>query len=612
MKFILYILVIFLLVLSLPIYAQDASINASVDKRVISSNEELTLTIELKVSSGNPPEPKMPELTDFQVTGRYTSSSQSMVFSNGTLERTISKTYTLTLLPNKTGKLNIPRIQMIFNGQTYQTDPIQIEVGTGQAPPPPRSRGGMPQEPDSSFDQGNKQDVFLDGKADKDEVYVGEQFLFTLGLYRASNLPSLQGQFSQLPKFEGFRKTDLDPVDRRVNYGGRVYDVREWQFSLIPVTSGQYKIDQAVLPCQADDFAMSFFSRGRPKRFQLTSDPLTINVLPLPDAGKPADFSGAVGTYTITSVVDKNNVKENEAITLKIELAGRGDLSSAKDPVIKELPEFSMYQSKSETKSNIVDNTLHTQKTYDYVLVPETSGNYTLEPIKFSFFDTALKQYKTITTDKINFTISPGKKTDKGNDSLVVSSAPEGKDVKLLKKDIGFIKPDMQVLKDYKISIFDPSVLSINLLPVLLLVGGIIFKKKSTRLKTDIGYARSLRAEKFARKRLKESEKFIDKDGENNFPTLITNAITEFIADKLNISAKGLTINDIEVKLEELELSREMILKIIDSLNECDLLKFSPATSSKVQREKIYNDVKEIMITLEKHFSELSRNNKKR
>jgi len=597
-----------LVFLSSSLYAQEASINASVDKRILNSNEELTLTIEIQVSSGRAPEPKIPELEDFEVTGRYTSSSQSMIFANGRLERTISKTYTLTLFPLKTGKLTIPRIQMRHRGEIYKTSPIQIEVLPSQAPMPKRAE---PEEPTETYDYGNVREAFLKGKVDKKEVYVGEQFLYTLSLYRLTNLP-LQGQFSSLPQFEGFRKTDLEPVDKRIFLNGRAYDVREWTFSLIPVSSGEYTIEEAVLPCQVDDFSFSFFYRSRRRRYRLTSEPITVKVLPLPEAGKPPDFSGAVGNFTISSYVDKNKLKVNEALSLKIEIAGRGDLSSAKDPVFPALPEFSIYESKNELKSNISGKTFHTLKTYEYVLVPEKAGKYILEPIRFAYFDTSKKRYRTIKTEPISLIIAPGKKKTSEGKPFFAGKALSKKSITLKNKDIRFIKPDVEILKDYTINPKDPIILAINILPLLLLVGGIVYKKRATKLKMDVGYARSLRAEKHAKKRLKESSKYIQNDSENRFPTLITNAITEFIADKLNISAKGLTINDIETRLEDLSLPKEIIAKITDTINECDFFRFSSTSSKKEEREKIYNDAKEIMIELERLFLKMAKKNNKR
>lgn len=605
-------LILFLSIFTLSdfLFSQEASISASVDKRLINSNEELTLTINIKVSSGDTPQPEIPEMIDFEITGRYTSSSQSMIFTNGRLERSVSKIYTLTLFPLKAGKITIPRIQIRKDGQVYKTDPIQIEVVNGQMP---SKRSVVPKEdPFQSVRTGNVMDAFLKSSSDKSDVYVGEQFLFTLGLYRLTSLQTLQGQFSKLPQFSGFRKTDLEPSDKRILINGRYYDVREWQFSLIPVTSGEYTIEEAVLPCQTDDFARSFFNRGKPRRFRLESDPVTIKVLPLPQMGKPGTFSGAVGEYTISSFVDKKSVKVNEAISLKVELSGRGDLTSAKDPVIIEPPEFSMYKSKCETDSKVSGNTLHTHSTYEFVLVPEKAGQYLLEPVSFSFFDTSLKKYRTIKSGAISLSVAPGKKKAAANDTLFIKTGQSKKDVRLIKSDINFIKPDAKILKNYKSKFMNPLILSINIFPLFLFLGSIIFKRRLTKLHDDVGYARSLRAEKLSRKRLKESSKYLEADPDNLFPINISNAITEFIADKLNISGKGLTINKIETKLDELNLPKENITRVVDVINECDLFRFSTISSTKEQRENIYEQSRDIMVTLERQFTNLEKNTKKR
>jgi len=590
------------------VYALDASISASVDKRVLQKNEQVTLTIVIKVSSGNPPQPQLPQLDDFKITGTYSSSYSGRTFINGRYERNISKTYTMTLLPLKAGKLTIPRIQINHKGQIYKTNPIQIEViQSGQQ----NQRGKSQQSNQNHQGIDNTEDAFLLSRVDKNEVYVGEQLIFSFSLYHLASMSMRQPQLSKPLNFEGFKKTELEPTGERIRLNGRIYDLREWKFSLIPVLSGEYKIDEVVLNCQTGDFARSFFYRTQPRKFLLSSNPVKITVKHLPIGSKPADFSGAVGNYTISSFVDKNKVKENEAISLKLEIAGRGDLSSAKDPVIPELPEFSIYKSKSDINTSVSGDSLQTLKTYEFALVPEKAGNYTFPPIKFSYFDTLNEKYKTIKTESFKFIITPGKKI-MSDDTLEQFASSRGKkSLKLLNQDIQFIKPDVVELKDKKLKILNPIFLLVNVFPLFLLIGGVLYKNRETKLKNDIGYARSLKAEKLAKKKLKESQEFLEKDSENLLPFHINKAITEFIADKLNISAKGLTIDQIEERLKDMAFEAEEVEPIVELLNDCDLFRYSSTSSTKEEREKIFNNTRELMISLERKFEEIKRNSKK-
>jgi hypothetical protein len=630
--FILILASILVIVILCPLVlrAQDASINANVDKRVVGQNEELTLTVEVKSSSGGVPEPQIPSMSDFQITGQYTSSSQSISITNGSMQRTVSKIYTLNLLPTKTGQLTVPPILINYQGREIKSNPIQIEVTQGggrRPPPPPQQRRQMQQNPFDLFDRESEdeednnsnnnnnnssgEDVYLKASTDKNKVYVGEQFLFSLGLYRKDNMPGLQGQFSKMPTFSGFKKTDIEPVDKRVSIGGTIYDVREWNFALIPVMSGEYTIDAAELPCQTDEFSGFFmFRRSGSRRFRLSSDPVKITVLPLPEAGKPDNFSGAVGSFTISASIDKSTVKENEAITLKMSIGGRGDLSSASDPVIPDLPGTTTYKSKSDIKTNVADKSIQSVKNYEYVLVPSASGDYTIGPINFSFFDSNKGSYRTISTNSYKIRVNPGDK--KGSEDQPYRGYTNVKQaVTMQNKDINFIRLDVTKLEDHDFSAKDPILWMLNGFPVLLFVGAIVFKKRSLKLQKDIGYARSIRADKFAKKRLDESAKHMKDDSENLFLSMINKAITEFIADKLNISAKGLTLDTFQSNLENTGLDKETLDTIINCLNECDTHRYSQTSSTLSDREKLYNRAKDIMVLLEKHFQGLKRNRKK-
>ncbi|MGH7452458.1 MAG: BatD family protein, partial [bacterium] len=313
------------LLVALPLQAQNVSITASVDKTHVGLNEDFTLIVEVFGDAG---EPKLPDMNAFSaLAGR--SSSQNIQIINGRMSS--SRTYQYTFFARAAGKFTINAVEVEVKDQIYKSQPIEIEIvqssSGGTAPQTPPGGRGQPGEPPPPNLEGN---LYLDAKVDRSRVFQNEPVVIRYKIYTRLNVSSYG--ISSAPNFSGFWVEEFpslqQPRTYRETIDGQTYLVAEIKkTALFPQSIGKKNLEPLVIECEVQtprprsrDLFDDFFNNPfgvRTSRLKVSSRPAEIEVLPLPEAGKPANFSGAVGNFSITASVDRAQVKTNEAITLK-------------------------------------------------------------------------------------------------------------------------------------------------------------------------------------------------------------------------------------------------------------------------------------------------------
>ncbi|MFQ5772639.1 MAG: BatD family protein, partial [bacterium] len=443
-----FLIGIFLLFGSNVLFAQNLAINAYVNRTQIGLDEQFELTVELTGSDANKaPQPDLPDIEDFAAF-IGTSSSQNIQIVNG--QMSVSKIYTHIFVATKEGKFQIPPIRLEFKGNTYTSSAIPIEIVKSRTPSPQKK----PSNPQSANDSEDLSELlFLKATVNKRSVYQNEPVVITYKIYTAVNVTSYG--ISQLPNTVGFWSEEFPTSNRPRLYNevvnGRQFRVAEIKkVALFPQGPGTKTLDPLKVDCEVQlprqrrrrdifdsFFDDPFFSR-RSVRRTIRSNPINIDILPLPEQGRPPDFSGAVGNFALSASVDKNSVKTNEAITLKIKISGTGNIKILPKPKVEFPSDFEVYDPKIKENIKRTGYQISGSKTFEYVLIPRFPGNQIIKPISFAYFDLGTKTYKRISTKTIEISVT------KGNDQFV--SAPIGaskEDVKFIGQDIRFIQMHM-------------------------------------------------------------------------------------------------------------------------------------------------------------------------
>jgi hypothetical protein len=590
----------FLLLLNQPSFSQDISFKASVDKTEVGLDDQITLTVSVSGNVKSIPQPTLPSLEGFTV---YSAGrSQNFVYSGGKISSSVTFNYILT--PRKEGKFTIGSAEIVLDGNTYRTNPIEVTVTGGAKPeeaPTPSSKESVQRT------ELQGKDLFIETVVDKKKAYVNEQVTLTFRFYQGARLFN-NPEYSP-PSLTGFWAEDLPP--RKQYYkviNGRQYFVQELKTALFPTAAGKQTIGPAELKCTVEDldrflnrdpFAMlnrdlmSLFRQGKPE--VLRSKPIEIEVLPLPEMGKPQNFKGTVGDFKLTVNVDKKEVEVGQPITLKMKISGAGNIKSVEEPAIPELRAFRIYNSGSSENVSKDNYLVGGTKTYEEVLIPKAQGKYTIPSLGFSFFDPKSKSYQTLRSEPILVTALPGAQTYPAEIAQLSQQ-----EIGLTAKDIRYIKISASELKNQGGSLYkSPLFLFFQLIPLLVLAISWRYQRQKEKLNSDIGYARLKRAHKLAKKRLGQAQKLSSPEKSKEFYCEVAKALIGYVGDKLNLPAYGLTKDRIELELSNRGVEKEKIDHLLKLLDSCDYARFAPGSSEVEEMKNFLSLVEKAIVDLE-------------
>jgi len=417
-------------------HADGPRMSAVVDKTSLTMNDNLTLTLTFSGQRVDVQRPNLPPVPGFRVT--FSGQSQNYSFINGAISSEVAYTYILE--PQAPGSYTIPAFSVPSGGETLSSDPISVQVLSAS------SRPSIPKETSRSDPvvEGAK-NIFVETVVDKRTPWVGESMVLRFRLY--NRLPLAGAPQYQPADTTGFLNEDIPPQKNyQAGRDGLNYQVTELTTALFPTAAGRYTIGSASLQVgvpqrsrSSDPFA-SFFddmmTQVRP--LTLRSDPISVTVRPLPDAGRPGGFRGDVGRYKITAKLDRAQASVHEPVTLTVTLSGEGNIKALSNPGLPVLSDFKVYETLTSLNISKEGDRLRGSKVFTTVLKPQASGDLKIPPFVFSFFNPETATYQTVQTSPLSLRVLPSDKA-----SPVLEGPTAFEDVQVLGQDIRFIKtPD--------------------------------------------------------------------------------------------------------------------------------------------------------------------------
>ncbi len=578
------LLVIFLLV-PLNIFATEINFVASIDRTTVGLGE--TFTLNVSVSGENiagVPAPKLPDLPDFNILGRSSSQSTNISFINGKMTQQTTINFIYTLSPKKLGKFTIGPCKIDYQGKTYETQAIEIEVvkGTTQATPPSTSK---PPSPSGSL-EGR---IFLLAIPSRRDVYMGEQINVEFYLYTQYDIDDLD--FSKLPSFNGFWSEPIYDAER-IRYQKKVYEGKTYYASLLktvslfPITTGNLTIEPMELVATVIKPPQDFFDFfGTAQRITIASKPITINVRPLPEENKPADFCGGVGSFTMNVRVDRDTSNQGEPVNLILKISGTGNIKLIDKPSLPTIPNLKILEPEIKLNLDKSSGIIKGIKEFRFPVIPQVDGEHIIPEIKISYFNPKTKNYEVLKSEKIKF-IATG--VVKGP---VVTDAGG---VKILGSDIRYIKCDKNNIKSES---DDASKFYLLLYPISVLLFGIAFlyHRHQSRLSQDRAYARRFMSGRQFKKRFKEVAMYLKKNDQKNFYGALSKAIINYLGDRFNLDTGALTTEQLKQELLNKGLNPELIEGLFEIVGKCDTIAYSPIAYTDLSMNELFEKTKKLM-----------------
>ncbi len=583
---------------------------------VVAVNEQFNVTFIIE-GEKSPSDFQWSVGDDFQlVWGPQRGSSSSIQIINGKRSSSHQTTFTYILIPKSTGTFQLPVATAMLSGDKISSNQASIQVvSDGGSSSQSSSQGGG-----QSSGSGNRQsatsgeipsgDLFMRLSLSRSEVVVGEPITATLKLYQRANVVGFEN--AKLPTFNGFWSQETYVPDniefKRESLDDKIYNTAVLRtYVLIPQKSGTITIDPSELVCvinvrvnnssSGSIFDQFFQDDYRQIRKRVTTPAVKVKVNPLP-AGQPASFGGGVGNFGISARLTSDNIKTHDAASLIITVSGRGNVALLEEPKVNFPPDFEVYDTKTTENTDKSTGSTSGSKSFEYPFIPRSHGDFTIDPVEYSYYDVNQGKYVTLKTEPMHIKVAKGKGGESST-AVAVSSGIERKDVKSLADDIRFIftgKPSLSSSGAF----FVGSILFWVLLSLLVLGASAVFLafRKVSAMRADVAGTKNRRATKMARKRLAQAGEYLDKNLYTAFYEELHKALLGFIADKLNMPLSELNKENISSRLAEGGVPEETATAFVGLIDDCEFARYSPQAGNEAMQAH-YSKAVELISTID-------------
>lgn len=523
---------------------------------------------------------KAPDFGKLEILGAP-KMSQGVQIVNGNVSRSVS--YTYYLRSSKKGTFRVGAASYKTTKKTFTSKTLQVKIITGQINNAAPNNGQNNNTRRANVNAASlAENVFLRAYTNKRKVYQGEQLTLAYKVYTQKGYNIVGASSPEQPDYDGFWIEPIENKESRYRpdkYKGKDYNsfVID-QMVLIPQKTGKLKIQPFQLQTtiqilvrnqKPQSFFDSFFDRYQNVELPLVSNQLDLEVLPLPERAKPDIFTGAVGTYAMAVKLDTAKVQTGEAITLRVEITGKGYLKAISLPPIEFPKGFDAFTPKVNDEQTRGGGMISSKKTVDYVLVPRNPGTFKLPKVQFAYFDIASGRYRVIEGPEYTIEVE-GEALGGPEEEVKIGEEGSGGPV------FYDINEDPGYPRTYNSFAGSAAFWGLWVLPILLFAGFYFYQDKQEKVAADVTGNKRRNASKEAIKRLAKAKKHLKKSSEKAFYDELVRAMYGYVGDKLNLSPSTLSRENISEGLRAEKVAEERVQSFTLILDESEMALFAP------------------------------------
>ena len=544
-----------LLLLALAPAAAAVTVSANLEAETLRLGEAVTLNV--TCNGGRPRSlPRITAVPGLQF--GYAGESLQTTIINGQVSQ--AYTYAFQVQPQKEGRFVIPPIQVDIGGQNIPTGPLTLTVLAANSRAPEAN-------PLAKF-------AFLRLVVPKTNVFVGEVFPIEIKLYVQS------AQNLQIPQAigDGFRFTLLRPVSTqaREQHGNSLYNVVTFRTGAIATRTGTVPLSFETELTLRINQGNSFF--GELRAVKLNSEIISLNVSPLPSANVPASFNGAVGSFNLTMQASPTTLAVGDPMTIRVQIAGRGELDALQLPPTAVWREFKTYPptSKIEPADPL---SLTGVKNFEIIALPENAEVKELAPLEFTFFDPDQRAYRTLYTTKFPLTVRPARVSAQQPTIVTLATnqtsdtpppPPPAQDIVHIKTRPGTLALARPPLVE------QPLFLALQSVPLLAWLTLLIRRRHAESLANNPRRQRSLQTEALIKFGLREARQLAAQNETQKFFATIFRLLQEQIGERLDLPGTAITEEVIEARLRPRGASDELLKTLHELFRACNQTRYAP------------------------------------
>ena len=558
-----------LLVLAGPLRAATFSVTLDSDTILLGDTATLSLKFEDAQPQGTP---QLPELPGLQVVS--SGQSSQFGFSTGAGRSTSSFTYSYGVKATEVGEFTIPSFSIKLGSETLSSQPVKFKVV-------------RPSTPALGSEAEQQALALLRLALPKTNVYVGETIVVELQLLISGSIAAHGNPDIPSLRFDGCT-TDKAVVGdaRRTVIGNKAFKLVPIYLPVTVIKTGKLSlgpIDGGIIVQLPGRGGQSSFpdlfgvlNRGPQQRVALSAPAQSLEVLPLPDAGKPASFTGAVGQFQMAVSAGPTNVAVGDPVTIRVEINGRGSLDSFTLPEQAAWKEFKAYPPtvKVETSGDLgLDGT----KSFEQVVVPQNTEIKEIPAFEFAYFDPDKRAYETLRQAALPIVVRPSGSTP--TPTLAVASNPENAPPA---QDIVHIKPRLgRVTHGSTPWVKQPWFLALQALPVLALFSVVVWRKRVDSLANNPRLRRRKQVAHLVHDGLGQLRRLAAERNSDEFFVTVFRLLQEQIGERLDLPASAITEAIVEEKLRARGLPEATSAALHELFQLCNQARYAPMQSAR-------------------------------
>jgi tetratricopeptide (TPR) repeat protein len=542
---------------------------ATLDPPQVRVGEAAALAIELAGAQDAAP-PQIPAVEGVVI--RYVGPSTQISMVNG--RTTASITHRFTVTATRAGTFTIGPLTLEAGGKTYAAGSVTLQAVAAGTARPDAAGGGV---------GGDQLRLLL--STPRTEVYLHERVPIDLrlliGSIRVADLqyPTLPGDGFALEKFP-------EPSQSRETIAGGTFQVFAFRTVLTPLRSGPLAVGPALMGMnllerarRADPFFGSLFGESR-QPGEARSAPLALTVLPLPEANRPADFSGAVGRFDFDVAAGPLALAAGDPVTVTATIRGDGYLESVAPPAIAASDTLRVYPVQPvPPAAGAAQTPPPGERRFEQVVIPQQPGTVTLPALRFSYFDPALRAYRTLTRGPFTLAVHPSAQGQSA--PQIVGSTPTRPRPESLGQDIVSIKDAPGALQPVGARRYRSLVFwLVQLVPLAGWAAAVVVDRRRRRLSGDARYARFTRAGRTARAALARARQALAAGDPPAFYDAVARAVCDYLAAKLDLPPGGVTAEAVGACVAARGIPARVGDDVRELLAACEHARFAPTAAA--------------------------------
>jgi len=566
---------ILIFMLSVSVLTAQIEFKARVSKKKLGLNERLRVDFSMNKDGDNFIPPKF---TGFNVVGGP-NQSVSNSWRNG--QRSFEKTYSYFLSPQRKGNFMIDAASIEIDDKVYKTNQIVINVTKAISKPKNSNNPSFVAS----------ENIHLVAEVSKTKPYLNEAITVVYKLYVAPNTGVSNWRETKDPEFDDFWSQNINPKGLKIERGK--FKGEDYQYVVLrrtvlyPQKTGKLEIEPLTLEVTAevptkrrDIFGQRMMSKVN---VNVSAGRRTINVKPLPEEGRPADFTGAVGDFKLNLSTSKTALNATESLQAKLEVSGKGNLKLFELPKLTLPSSLEVYEPEHSEKIRTTLGGMQGNISDSYTIVPQYKGKYPIPPISFSYFDLKTESYKRLSTSETVVNVLEGPAYG-ASDNNLVAEGNEKQRVVLNNDQFAFIKTSPKFILKKKTPFFKSTAFWATLIsPLLAIPLAIVYRRKREERAGDIVGNRLRKADRLAKKYLSEAKKALGQ--KEAFYVALEKALHNYLKAKLNIETSELSKDRIRTLLSQKQVENNVISDFDSILENCELARYTPITTVTMQQD---------------------------